>query len=1389
MIVTMCGLLTVARRTQAAGEREVEPLNGRWQMTVSRRLELPPSTGPWKPVAVPGLRDGKALGGSDYAWFRRNIDVPARWRSRRVFLRLGGARYHPRVHVDGKLVGERLEGWTPFEVELTKHVTPGRSHQLVVCCQDWGATFADGYTLPADYGGDWHTLRGAPRGRIIAPIGGLYTMYGIWDDVSLVVRPSIYLDDVAIDTSVRRKTLTVRGGGAELSAGMVVTGRVLDGDRCVLELNGTSVDAAGRWALAAAFPNARYWSPEDPHLYRLELTLLSPGAGRAIDTHRIRFGFRELWAAGPDFIFNGVKRHLLASSGWPARGDQTREEVRQSLQAMKDGNNICFRLHTQPWQKKWLEIADEVGIMIVEEGALWCDGSGGYGFADKRFWSNTADHLAGMVRRDRNHASLVMWSIENEILHCGAMRHHPGTEDELAELGRAVKRLDPTHLITYEADLDPGGVADVIGLHYPHEMPEHADYPNTANWLSREVETGTGGDLLGSRHKRFRWDRNKPLYIGEYLWVPWEDFSPGSVFFGDEAYLDRRRYKESAKALAWKHQTLAYRRAGVSGLCPWTFAGSGGRFSTNNVLYQAQKRAYEPLAVYPRELNTRFFGGTTVTRRFDVFNDTAEPVRCRLTWRLGDASVSAGPDFELRPAEHRVVPIRLELPHADEMFSPGFLRLSVSLVADGREVHGYETTISVYHDDRPNIPPNIRLLVYDPRGRLDGVVAGHAIPSLDALRPAAAGSTEVLVIGPMAFRPASRPGGGVHVIREQTSGSGALRRFLLSGGRVLVLEQETLEDLALGVHLVDHASTMTFPVALSHPVLQHLLPKDLKFWGDDHYVTRREISRPDRYGGKAVVVSGGKNALAQCAIAEMPVGRGLALLCQALVGEKLATEPVAEWLFENMLHYLASIPRARPSLSTPVIGASESFADRLTSLGVRFRRIEEGDGANAFEGASRLILHGGDVTWARDAIDEWRSNGTWRTIYWHAPDPQAFEAMREAVGAGELAVQPGSGPLRLAAREHRLLAGVCREDVTYAGAVKGRSWMRGFELDPGVADRVVSCRVGDAPSDRYEAEDMQLSGGIVRVAPDGKGVIMATVGEARTTARIREAGLYRITVVAGGTDVNGVYPVVSLRANGDPVAQVALTEEKTRAYACLGMLPTGDVEICTAFVNDLREDGQDRNLLLDAIEIDRDPIGEEGLQYLTQPPALAVLETEGSRLVVDGIRWDTATRNALKGRRYASALLRNLGVAFHPPPPPASWIPTAHFDAVGKIAFFRKEKSELGIFSAGAVAAEFACDREEELVVVLSGRSTPSRGEYAKARLSVDGHPVGAVKVHSAVTTAFDVGRLRLKKGRHRVEVAFVNDLQSGSEDRNLYVRSVGFRPVGAESVPPAFSR
>ena len=110
-------------------------LNGPWQAATTRDAALRPPPEGWQEAPVPGTFQGTALGGSSYTWYRRELTAPQEWEGRRVFLHLGGARYHPHVFLDGELVGEQMEGWTPFQVEL-KGVQAGSTHRLEVRCQD-----------------------------------------------------------------------------------------------------------------------------------------------------------------------------------------------------------------------------------------------------------------------------------------------------------------------------------------------------------------------------------------------------------------------------------------------------------------------------------------------------------------------------------------------------------------------------------------------------------------------------------------------------------------------------------------------------------------------------------------------------------------------------------------------------------------------------------------------------------------------------------------------------------------------------------------------------------------------------------------------------------------------------------------------------------------------------------------------------------------------------------------------------------------------------------------------------------------------------------------------------------------------------------------------------
>ncbi|MFC1806475.1 glycoside hydrolase family 2 protein, partial [Planctomycetota bacterium] len=522
--IVLC-LLAVASAAVAAARLEVS-LSGQWEHQKVAELKAPPKGGEWKPCTVPGY-----LRGTDYerVWFRRSFTVPKAMRGQRLKIRFGGVKYNSRVLVNGKHVGGCFGGYRPFEVDITDAARVGQANELLVGLHDWTGIFTPG---KIDLGPtkEWNRLRGRPSDKILAPIGGLYGLYGIWDDVTLVAHPPVYIKDLFVKTSVRKKELAVEYTVANelpADAQVSVTAAVEEGagsfthlresenrprdpvPRVVLRLPvaPVRVPAGGTATVSAkaAWPKPRV----DPHLYRLQTELNS---GDFVST---RFGFREFWVEGHRFYLNGVPINLLATSWWPPHAPMTREQVEERWRAIKKAGCVAFRTHTQPWRPVHYDVADELGLLMIIEGAVWNDDSV-YRVKDPVFWDNYAKHLKAMVDRDKNRPSLVMWSLENEMTGGRMNDRTPYAKGQLVRMGKLVRQWDPTRPIFYESDGDPDGVADAIGIHYPHEYPHYTCWPNEAYWLDKPWKGHGGGGFFLNGEPHFLWKKDKPLYIGEF---------------------------------------------------------------------------------------------------------------------------------------------------------------------------------------------------------------------------------------------------------------------------------------------------------------------------------------------------------------------------------------------------------------------------------------------------------------------------------------------------------------------------------------------------------------------------------------------------------------------------------------------------------------------------------------------------------------------------------------------------------------------------------------------------------------------------------------------------------------------------------------------------------
>jgi hypothetical protein len=1320
-----------------AAERVDVSLDGAWRtVTVPAPSDAPPKEG-WGDVQLPGTQWVTPEGGAHAIWYERDIEVPTDLAGRVVLIDLRGAKFQPTVFIDGQKIGGGSDGWTPTTVDISTAVGTGGKHRLSVRCLDRGAFFPEGFVLPKDAKDE------VLRGKTLNPVGGYKDLVGFWDRAFLRVLPRTHVDpaELAIVTSTRKGTLSLAGTVSNAMAGLSAKVEVLDGDRVVLTADGVGVEADGKFASTTAFPNPRTWSPEDPHLYTLRLTLTS--GGKVVDAYSQRFGFKEFWTEGPDFFLNGVKRRMLASSTWPVQEYVDPAEVRRRLKNVRDCNTIAFRLHTGPWAEAWLDAADELGVLIIDEAAVYTDGSGMYAYKDARFWDNYHKHVEGMIKRDRNRASLAMWSMGNEILFMGANKYDKDLPKKQGDLVRFARTVDPTRPYTFEADHDPDDAYDVIGLHYPHEMPWQRDYPNTADWLGKRVDTEAGGGMLGQQGTSgFLWNRKKPLYIGEFLWVPQGDYSCSTIWYGDEAIRNRSHYHDLGRDLAWRDQSIAYRRSGVSGMTPWTAFTFGIVASPTSPGYLAQKGYYEPLAAFWGTRGLRFFSGNKAELSFDVLNDTAakRELELKLNVPAGSGLVAQVKHLTLEPAGYASVKMEVSLPEVGAVTD---FAVESELSADGKVAQSEKRTLRVVPRKAIEAPKGFSLVVVDPLKRWAGSV--DRVAGLDG---AVAGE-----------------GGKIVLVAEDAEGNAgwdrrgedvaALRRFVERGGRAVILEQADLEPFALGVRTVGRASTMTFPLSTRHPILAGLRAEDLSYWAPDNYVTSREIERPTSGGGRGVTVSGGADWLKYSGVVEMPLGRGHIVLVQALAGSRRDVEPAAGMLIQNAINYVATLAASDVS-PVAVAGDDAHVREVMERLGVVT--------GPAAAGAKLMVLCGGGEK-ARGADkacgDVLASGGT---VVWHAPTAEAFAAMRGTLGGAGLAVREGSTGISMRERESALLFGVSREDVD--STTKATSWDRKMEFVARAARTWVVPEAAGAASEISATSAKLDKSRLVWSA-----IVLVAEGDASWVVQRAKAGMYELKVDVA--DAQGKVPVgkMMVEVNGVETQWIDLPTGGLHEAVFQVWLESG---ANTILLRPLWEMGE---IHLGTMTLSDAPIFPAGVECLTVPAAVTTWRVGPGRVIIDGVNWDKPWGGQSDPARYATALFANLGAAFREPEPPEKFnaIALSEVRLIGQSAGFERGDDML-TFTSNAdleVPMELAADRKVAIKVV--GFGGKCAGEGPQIRVLVDGKWVGSVEVGLTDDVVAVTPTVELKAGRHVVRLEYSNQLKAYGEDRNLHVRSVGW--------------
>lgn len=417
------------------------------------------------------------------AWMQTSIVVPREWAAKRMVLHFGAVGGRLIAYVNGRRVGEGLDIFFPQEFDVTRYVTPGESNTILVKVISSSAFDKPGPAGRREY------LSGSFWGTFVS---------GLWQDVCLLAEPRVGVDDIflqpLLDQDELRVQATVANRGTvpitvhlagEVKEWINDTGKSAIeapevkwhlAERASLELPEQSVPlTAGETktvALAVKVDGRlKQWSTATPNLYGVLLTLSA--AGKPLDLRYQRFGWRQFKVQGNRFLLNG-QPITLHGDAWHFMGvpQMTRRYAWAWYQMLKDAGANAARLHAAIYPAFYQDMADEMGILILDESAIWASDGGPKADSDL-FWANCRAHVAELVRRDRNHPSVFGWSVCNELL--PVLRnvwHSPPSLvdhclDAISNWADVCRNNDPTRQwISGDGEWDADGRLPIITIHY-----------------------------------------------------------------------------------------------------------------------------------------------------------------------------------------------------------------------------------------------------------------------------------------------------------------------------------------------------------------------------------------------------------------------------------------------------------------------------------------------------------------------------------------------------------------------------------------------------------------------------------------------------------------------------------------------------------------------------------------------------------------------------------------------------------------------------------------------------------------------------------------------------------------------------------------------------------
>lgn len=585
----------------------------------------------------------------------------------RTFLHFGAVAFRCAVLVNGKEVGRHEGGMTPFSFDVTDTLKEGANELVVLVSGARGVSAAEAASAGApQFNERSQALPGQGEPTMLG--GGMFPGDGIRQEVFLRDVPLVHVADMTMIPSFRKKSLTAQiavENQAPLAVRLTARLDILPYDIPTKTMGDTPVWSQSETFLAGpgsatrnlsqSWPSPLLWMPGRPHLYVARLRLLGE-SGKLLHERHIRFGFREVWTEGRKLMVNGVPFRAFVHGTLEAEGSP--EIIRQLLTEVQAVGINMVRPHTRPPVPHFAQIADEMGIGLIGESEYCFNPN--FAYENPAFWLHFERTFRERIARDKNHPSILIWSLANEVIICS-----PGAKigHRFYEALRNLRQLDPTRPFMQEGDGDlrdmredaEGHPIDIINLH-PYDISPRknplwsTEFPPVA-WALENPKTPAdipAANKFGAKLP----DRNRPWIMGEFgvAVIGYPDYL--SFWTGPSAY--RNLFGDAGGVVRaigeiTEIQMQAFRDLDMAGMDPWDMPD-------RDALAPFLRRCTEPVTTFARDRRNHWNSGETAARTVITLNDSFETQKLTLTLRVknGESVIARKAEsFTLPPGQRR----------------------------------------------------------------------------------------------------------------------------------------------------------------------------------------------------------------------------------------------------------------------------------------------------------------------------------------------------------------------------------------------------------------------------------------------------------------------------------------------------------------------------------------------------------------------------------------------------------------------------------------------------------------------------------------------------------------------------------------------------------------